>query len=239
MEPVERANELAASLARRNVDPSEFAGVFRHLRAFLDQAVIDDAPPKQAVEDWWRWLETIAGPGLAAVQRSNQTKGYYTEIYAACQRSLRDLPPAELARTLGWAVRLTRYHRLFGQTGAHSSSGSQPVRPTVPVAEPAFPRPTNQQREPIRVSEPKPTPKAPELPAVGAVFTGQVLQIDDSAVVIEVPGFDAEHALGIIKAADLAGRKYREGNTARVEVIGVRTLKSGRTVVELRPARRE
>jgi hypothetical protein len=29
--------------------------------------------------------------------------------------------------------------------------------------------------------------------------------------------------------------RYREGNMARVEVTGVRTLKSGRTIVELKP----
>jgi hypothetical protein len=238
MEPVERANELAAALARRGVDPSEVAGVFRHLRAFLDQATIDGSTPDQGVEYWWRWLETIAGPGLAAVQRSNQTEGYYREIYAACGRSLRELPPKELAQTLGWTVRLTRYHRLVGQGGARSPSGPQPVRPSMPMAEPRAPRPQPLQREPMRPPEP-PKPKAPELPAVGNTFTGAVLQIDESAVAIEVPGFDAEKTIGVNKAADLAGRRYREGNTARVEVIGVRTLKSGRTIVELRPAKRE
>lgn len=114
MEPVERARELAVTLARRGVDPSEVASVFRHLRAFLDQAAIDGGTPGQGVEYWWRWLEIIAGPGLAAVQRSNQTEGYYRDIYADCARSLRELTPMELAQTLGWTVRLTRYYRLAG-----------------------------------------------------------------------------------------------------------------------------
>lgn len=61
-----------------------------------------------------------------------------------------------------------------------------------------------------------------------------MLQIDESAVAIEVPGFAAPQTLGVIEADNLAGRKYREGNAARVEVIGVRTLKSGRTIVELK-----
>jgi hypothetical protein len=138
MEPVERANELAATLARRGVDPSEVAGVFRHLRAFLDQAAIDGAPPDQGVDYWWRWLATIAGPGLATVQRSNQTEAYYSEIYAACERNLRELPPSELAQTLGWAVRLTRYHRLANQGGARAASVMRPATPT-PVAPPPAP----------------------------------------------------------------------------------------------------
>jgi hypothetical protein len=231
MEPVERAHEIAAALARQHVDPSEVAGVFRHLRAFLDQAAIDDAPPEQAVAYWWRWLETIAGPGLAAVQRSNQTEGYYSDIYAACNRSLRELPPKDLAQTLGWTVRLTRYHRLVGPSGARAAlPGSKPPVATAVAAE--APR-----REPPRPVEP-PKPKVPELPAVGAVFTGKVLQVDDSAVAIEIPGFTAPDVLGVIKAEELGGRKYREANAARVEVISVRTLKSGRTIVELRPAKR-
>lgn len=238
MEPVERANELAAALARRGVDPSEVAGVFRHLRAFLDQAVIDDRTPEQAVEYWWRWLETIAGPGLAAVQRSNQTQGYYSEIYAACERSLRTLPPKELSQTLGWAVRLTRYHRLVGSSGTRSASGARPVHPNAPLVDRPVARAAEPPRKPDPVPEP-PRPTAPELPAVGAVFAGAVLQIDESAVVVEVPGFAAPQVLGVIKAEDVGGRRYREGNAARVEVIGVRTLRSGRIVVELRPARRE
>lgn len=32
--------------------------------------------------------------------------------------------------------------------------------------------------------------------------------------------------------------RYREGNNARVEVTAVRTLKSGRVIVELKPGRK-
>lgn len=137
MEPVERAHELAATLARRGVDPNEVAGVFRHLRAFLDQAGIDDRTPDQGVEYWWRWLETIAGPGLAAIQRSNQTEGYYREIYAACERTLRELTPVELAQTLGWAVRLTRYYLLVGTSGARAVGSVRSI--SAPASTPPVP----------------------------------------------------------------------------------------------------
>lgn len=60
--------------------------------------------------------------------------------------------------------------------------------------------------------------------------------IDASRVAI--PSFSDDTAVGVLKAEAIAGgrtERYRAGNMARVEVIGVRTLKSGRTIVELRP----
>jgi hypothetical protein len=60
--------------------------------------------------------------------------------------------------------------------------------------------------------------------------------VDESAVAVEIPGFTIEQAIGVIKAEALGTRRYRVGNTARVEAIELRTLKSGRTVVGLRPA---
>lgn len=220
------ANTLARTLAQRQVDPNEVAKCFTHLRALIERAGTNEAAQRAAVKDWWRWLETVAGPGARAVVRSGRTQEYYRTIEDACRHHLHEVrdKPHDLLQALGWAVRLVRYYR--NVPGALD-------RPLPPGGTPAA---GDQPPAAVRTPEPKPAPKAPELPAAGATFTGQVLQIDDSAVVIEVPGFDAEHALGIIKAADLAGRKYREGNPARVEVIDVRTLKSGRIVVELKPA---
>lgn len=220
------ANTLARTLAQRQVDPNEVAKCFMHLRALIERASTNEAAQRAAVKDWWRWLETVAGPGARAVVRSGRTQEYYRTIHDACLHHLKQLEgePAQLLQALGWAVRLVRYYRnVPGALDRLLPPGGTPAAGDQPPAA-------------VRTPEPKPAPKAPELPATGATFTGQVLQIDDSAVVIEVPGFDAEHALGIIKAADLAGRKYREGNPARVEVIDVRTLKSGRIVVELKPA---
>ena len=55
-------------------------------------------------------------------------------------------------------------------------------------------------------------------------------------VFVEVPGFKDEQTAGLIKLPVSARPKYRQGNAARVEVIGIRTLKSGRIVVDLKPA---
>jgi hypothetical protein len=45
-------------------------------------------------------------------------------------------------------------------------------------------------------------------------------------------------AIGVMQAETIDGgntSRYREGNPARVEVTAVRTLKSGRVIVELKP----
>jgi hypothetical protein len=67
-----------------------------------------------------------------------------------------------------------------------------------------------------------------------------VIAVDESAVLVQVPRFDEERAVGLIKAEALGGNtgRYRAGNMARVEVVGVRQLRNGRTIVELRPAPR-
>jgi hypothetical protein len=228
----QHATPLARVLAQRQVDPNEVAKSFAHMRALYERAGGDEDAQRAAVDEWWRWLATVAGPGARAVVRSGRTQDYYRTIQDACRYHLREIKndPAQLVHTLGWAVRLMRYYR--NVPGALD-------RPTLLGDVPEMGQGTPERKaEPARPPEP-PRPKAPELPAVGAVFTGTVLQIDESAVVVEVPGFAAPQVLGVIKADDLAGRKYREGNTARVEVTGVRALKSGRTIVELRPARRE
>ena len=218
-----RADALARTLAERQVDPNEFAKSFTHLRALIERAGDDQDKQRVGVKDWWNWLETVAGPGARAVVRSARTQDYYRAIEDACLHHLKPLEadPKQLIQTLGWAVRLFRYYR--AEPGALDRPG-----PFAGVEPRAKPKP-----------EAKPAPKTRELPVVGDVFNGQVIQIDESAVVVEVPGFAADKALGVIRVAELAGRKYREGNSARVEVIGVRTLKNGRTIVELKPAKRE
>jgi hypothetical protein len=54
-------------------------------------------------------------------------------------------------------------------------------------------------------------------------------------VLIAVPGFGDDKAIGMLKAAAIEGgrtERYRVGNAARV-------LKRGRTIVELKPGRRK
>jgi hypothetical protein len=223
--PIPSADPLARALAQRDIDPNEVAKTFTHLRALYERAGTDEAAQRKAVAQWWRWLETVAGPGARAVIRSGRTQGYYRAIEDACRLHLRELEsePETLVQALGWAVRLMRYYQ------------SNPDALDKPGP---FGEPLPEQAPPERKRPPEP-PKAPQIPAVGDTYTGQVLQIDESAVVVAVPGFEAEQAIGVIKAEDLGGRRFREGNTARVEVIGTRTLKSGRTVLALKPAKRE
>ena len=57
-------------------------------------------------------------------------------------------------------------------------------------------------------------------------------------MLIAVPGFGEDKAIGVLTAEAFAGGRtdrYRAGNVARVEVTGTRALKSGRTIVELKP----
>ena len=59
-----------------------------------------------------------------------------------------------------------------------------------------------------------------------------------SFVLIAVPGFGEDKVIGVLKAEAIPGGRtdrYRASRTAHVEVTGIRTLKSGRVLVELRP----
>ncbi len=173
-------------------------------------AYLRATPDTRALLDY---LRAVVRDGRAVI-RSNQTLGYYRELLAACERHLRGMDAADAAQTLGWAVRLLRYYR------------------TVPDALRAEPLASAAAAEPPAPAR----PAAPLLPALGAVFTGPVVEIDEEAVLVQVPGFAAEKAIGVIKAELLEGRSFRAGNAARVEVLAIRTLKSGRQILELKPA---
>lgn len=222
------ADSLARTLARRSVDPNEAAKVFAHLRAFLGRASQDDAGQAEGLRQWRRWLESVAGPAARTVVRSGRTQEYYAAILDACRAHLSDLPPRATLGALGWAVRLMRYYR-----GTPAALDGPSIVDIAPAAAPHQPAAARQPAAPPQ------KPQAPELPSAGDSFVGTVLDVDESAVVIEVPGFAAPQVLGVIKAEALGGRRFREGNKARVEVLGVKTLRNGRTIVELRPAPRE
>ena len=99
---------------------------------------------------------------------------------------------------------------------------------------PAQPTVLDQPPQPVAPSR----PAGPQLPAVGDVFTGKVLEVGEDAVLVEVPGFAADRVTGVLRAEVIEGgrtTRFRVGNAARVEVTGVRQLKSGRTILELKP----
>lgn len=219
-EATTRADTIARSLAQRKVDPNELAKSFTHLRAFLERAGSDEQARQHAADQWWRWLETVAGPGARALVRSNQTRAYHNAILDACRLHIADLDPEALAQALGWAVRLTRYYQ--------SVSGA--LQQPAPFGEHA----PAQRQERSRPVAPRPAePPQPRLPATGDIFTGKILDADESMVIVEVPGLSDKQTLGTMQGVD--GKRYRPGNTARVEVVAVRAVK-GRTIIELKPA---
>jgi len=200
------AQSLAADLAGARVDINEAAKALAYLRSKRDAKL------------FFNYLRAIVNDGRAVI-RSGQTLGYYRDLLAACERHLRGMPADKMAWELGWAIRLLRYYRAVPE--ATQELAAQPRQ------EPARPAQREESAPPQRAT--------PQLPAVGDTFLGKVVEIDETAVLVEVPGFAAETAVGVIKADQLAGKRFTRGNMARVEVTGVRQLKSGRMIVELKP----
>lgn len=218
MKPHSHAEALAADLAGARVDPNEAQKALAYLRSKRD--------PKQ----YFDYLKSIVNDGSVVI-RSGQTLGYYRELLAASERHLRGLEFNEMAWTLGWAIRLLRYYRAVPDTARDSSSPNAAQATTVSVP------PTRVEQRVQAVA-----PSKPQLPTVGDNFTGKITAVDESAVLIEIEGFLETQATGVLGADAIPdGRtsRYRAGNAARVEVTGVRTLKSGRTLIELKPAPRD
>ena len=216
---------LARTLAQRGVDPNEVAKSFTHLRSFIERAGTDTAARERAVEEWWRWLETLTGAGSRSVVRSNRTRDYHVAILNACRTHLQSLDTPDILPTLGWAVRLVRYYQTV--PGALDQSS--------PFGEPLTPPRRERPRAETTVPPTTPTPPPKALPTVGAIFTGKVAEVMDAGVIVEVPGFALEQALGRIRAAALGDRRYAKGNSARVEVVSVREV-NDRAILDLKPA---
>ncbi len=221
----DKAALLACDLFEAHVDPNEAQKALAYLRIHRDSAA------------YFMYLRTIVNDGRAVI-RSNQTIGYYRELLSASERHLRDMAPHQMVETLGWAIRLLRYYRAVPdaeRSRVASPVGREPFPPRARTTPPVA------RQQPVRSTQTiiaEPAPAGPTVPAIGATFTGKVAAVDEQAVQVNVPGFDEEKVVGIMKADVVPGgtAKYRAGNAARVEVIGVRTLKNGRTVIELKPA---
>lgn len=82
-----------------------------------------------------------------------------------------------------------------------------------------------------------PQKRGSTLPEVGSTFTNTVLDADETAVLVEIPGFPPEKAIGLIRAENLGGKQYQPDAKARVEVLGIsEPQESGRQIVELKPS---
>ena len=73
------------------------------------------------------------------------------------------------------------------------------------------------------------------LPTVGETFTERVIEVTENGTIIAVPGFTQKKAIAVLKPGP-GMPKYRAGkDSARVEVVGMWTLKSGLTVLDVKP----
>lgn len=206
------AEALAADLAGASVDPNEAQKVLAYLRSKRDGRALFD------------YLQTVVNNGNAVI-RSSRTLDYYHNLLTACQRHLRPLQHdyEELVKAYAWSLRLLRYYRTVPTAAEEKRAETQPQTAAPRQAPPAA----------------KPQPTVPQLPEVGTIFTGKILDFDDETVMIAVPNFADDVAIALIKASIAERPRYRIGNTARVEVVNIRTLKSGRILLEVKPAKRE
>lgn len=227
--PVDYSIPLARALAQRDIDPNEVAKTFTHLRALYERAGTDEAARRRAVAQWWRWLETVAGPGARAVVRSGRTQGYYRVIEDACRLHLRGLEPEPLVQALGWAVRLMRYYR--NTPGALTRPGL--FGAPEPAREPKTPEP---EPKPSKTPEPPEPPEPPKAPEPGQRFNNvSVIEAEAGVGIIVDLGLPDElSVIATVRAAELGGKQYTRGSRLNVEVIEVRARKSGGWIVFLR-----
>ncbi|MEI6775344.1 MAG: hypothetical protein WCK70_00415 [Chloroflexales bacterium] len=208
------AELFAADLRGKSVDHNEVKKLLSYMRSQTNGRAL------------FEYLQIII-KYPKVVDRSNQTVGHFQSMLEVSERHLRPLQHdyRQLMATLGWGIRLMRYYKEV-PSAAPRRSFEKPVATATPVVAPAPAAPA------------KPTDQS--LREVGATFTGKILDIDDESgdVAVEVPGSTTDKAIGRIKAENLGGKKFKVGNSARVEVMDTRTLKSGRVVLELRPAQK-
>jgi hypothetical protein len=228
---IQHAATLARDLAGRDLDPNVVAQAFTSLRVLLNRADDSTRSQRDAFTRWWRWLDTVTGSGADAVVRSRKTVSYFRTTRTVCKTHLDKLEPKDALSTLAWAIQLMRYYQ------------SNPNAPTwfgdTPPATASTDTQTDTAPDRWEPEPEPPKPAAPTLPQVGEVFTGEILEDDGENVAIAVPHFTYKQALARVDNSVRGTRSYREGKTARVEVLRVRTLKSGLTILEVKPVQAE
>lgn len=220
------AEQLAADLAGSSVDPNEAQKALAYLRSKRD--------PKA----FFAYLDAIVKDGNIVI-RSNQTLNYYKDLRTACQRHLKDMDYAEMAQTLGWALRLLRYYR----------SVPEAVRNTVEAQLPPLdnaPQPGSQKSAPSAQPKPAPSQTTGTVPVtqpaalkspkqVGDIFTGEVLKGDDEAYLIRVRGYPNVKA---ILRREPDGSKLQPGNSVKVEVVRVEE-RQGNIILHVRRVKKK
>ena len=205
MNATTQADAFAKYLVQKDVDPNEVAKSFTHLRVLLRRVdPTSERDKQQAAKKWWEWLDTISGSASWTVLRSKRTASYYTEIRRASHTYLKELTPDELVSAFGWGVRMIRYY----QNVPDAIRKPSPFENAKPIARAEASKSQLSVAKPIASAESKPLPaaqapisqliKRPTLPKVGDIFTNTILGADETAVLVEIKGFDTEkEAIGI------------------------------------------
>lgn len=123
---LQAADAIARDLVQRSVDPNEVTSVLATLREQKDG------------REFLRFLDTVVREGRAVV-RSGRTLDYYRHIRDVCHEHLMPFQehPKEMAKVLGWAIRLMRYYRVEGQVRKEVARRARPKRTRRPAAAPA------------------------------------------------------------------------------------------------------
>ncbi len=220
------AEALAADLAGARVDLNEAQKAMAYLRSKRD--------PKRFFE----YLQAVVNHGHAVI-RSRQTLDYYRDLQQICLRHLQGMSYAEMASTLGWALRILRYYRAVPEEVQRELSSPSSRTPTPARATSRADRelPTTQ-RPPTTDHQPPASNTSPaaqrEPPTVGTIFTGKVVKGDNDVFVIQVPGFEERDVVAVLKI-EPGVPKFKPGkDSAKVEVISQRKAKDGKTILEVR-----
>jgi hypothetical protein len=211
---MEYSERLAADLAGGRVDANEAQKALAYLRNARD------------TDAYFAYLRAIVKDGRVVI-RSAQTLDYYRNLLDASERHLRGLSADDAVHVLGWAIRLLRYLRVVPD----AEFARRPV-PTTGSSQ------TSTSPSAVAPTE-KPTPAPPALPKVGDQFGVKVLELIDIGVVVALPRHDPEHVIGLIRSEQLGGVRYKADDAAYVEVLDVKTRKSGLVVVELKRVKKQ
>lgn len=208
------AQSLAADLAGARVDPNEAQKALAYLRS------------RRSGKAFFSYLQAVVNNGQVVI-RSRQTLDYYRALLQICERHLRPLQGdyKQMALALGWALRLLRYYRAVPEavqeqvrehrsapppaqsSGARAPAGADDARPAPPG------NPTAQSSGAV---------STPQIPAVGEVFSGLVLERDDELVVIAVQGFSQDQAVAVLRVEPTTPKWAVGKDKARVEVVSQR-----------------
>lgn len=213
-ESINVAEALAADLAGAGVDPNEAQKALAYLRS------------KRNGKALFEYLQAVVTNGKVVI-RSGQTLNYYRDLQSACQRHLHPLQDdyQQMVLAFGWSLRLLRYYRVVPAAASEKAARqSQPETTRRPAATPPVQKPSSISTH----------SSGRQLPQVGDIITGKVLERDEKAIIIQVPGFDTEQVVAVLNV-EPGIPKYRPNkDSARVQVTGIRQLKNGKTVLEVK-----